>query len=124
MIFPVPAIERRYSDLRGIDAIETPKIDAVPIRVGARNIKRLDAAAAAEQMSRSPRIEAVLRQLFCALYQPEPGRRHNQMQKPREFADRTVALVDFHRHGCVNLETDRATMTPAFISRQIRGTVG
>ena len=58
MVFPVTAIKR--NDLQGRwDVDKTSYVDVDTVRIGAGNIKRLDAAHATERMLRHSRIEGV-----------------------------------------------------------------
>src|SRR5271167_428221 len=80
-MLPITAVEIAEFERRNIDAVETAHIDVDLIRVGARNVERMNAAGGAERVLRDAGIEAVGRQRILAAQQLEQVPRHNQMQE-------------------------------------------
>src|SRR5688500_16337917 len=64
-----PVLAVKLADRDGLDGsrIKTTGIDAIPVRIGARHVKGLDAAHSAEQMLGDLRVERVLRQIIIPL---------------------------------------------------------
>jgi len=70
MLFPVPAVERFYSQLLR-ERIEAANVNAVSIRIRARYVERFDAAHVAECVLSDAGVERVCRDVIVAMQQPE-----------------------------------------------------
>lgn len=114
MVFPVTAIKRQDPHRRrGFD--KTSHVDVDTVWIGARGIKRLDAADSTERMLRDAGIEGVSGDMLRTSKQMKPGHRDDQVKKASHAADRAVAVFNFKIFGSFNLERDRATVTAAVI---------
>src|SRR5260221_7885863 len=94
-VFPIFALEQapRPHRLR-IVIIEATGVDAVVLGIGARLIKRVDAAIPAECVLRRARVERVGVQRIGATENFESLIRHRQMEDALLGADRAVAFAD------------------------------
>ena len=59
---PVPTLERNQIDPPHGFLIEAPQINTVAVRIGTRDVKRLDSAHRAEQVPGHPGIESIVAQ--------------------------------------------------------------
>lgn len=67
VLLPVAPVESGYRDAFDRARVETTRIDAVAVRIGARHVKRFDAADIAEQMLGDSGVESVRREMFRTL---------------------------------------------------------
>src|SRR5262249_35051039 len=77
-----------------VDVVETARVDADLIGVGARHVKGVNAAMAAEGVMCGSGIEPIGRQLPLSTEQLEAAERHGKMQDARFRPDRAVAFAD------------------------------
>ena len=108
-LFPVAPVERRDRE-RDRLRVEAAHVDAVAVRVRARNIERFDAAGLAERVPGDAGIEGVNAQIFRSLEQLESGARYDEVQVARFRADRTVALAHLDVLGRFHFEPNRAAV--------------
>src|SRR5690606_12077694 len=97
----------------GVDAAG---IDAVAVRVRARDVEGLHAADRAEEVLCGTGIERVAGQPVFSLEQSEPRLRHDEVQVRRATADGTVAIVHLGPLVRFNLEAHRPAVASACIN--------
>ena len=85
----VEAADGKRSD---IDVIQTTHIHVDLIRVGTRNVKRMNAAGGAKGMLGDAGIKTVCRQRILTAKELEGLRRHDEMEKTFFAADRAIAF--------------------------------
>src|SRR5581483_7522264 len=110
--FPIPTIERDYRQRRQIDPFDAAHIDVDLIGMGARRIKSMDAAGAAEGVVGGAGVEAVGDQRLGALEQAEFLRLHDQVQETFLAADGAVAVGHLRDVGG-HFKPHRPAMTTA-----------
>jgi hypothetical protein len=86
--------------------------------MGARYVKRFDAAHFAEEMFGHAGVEAIGCEKLRAPNQSESCLGNDQMKIAAFAADRTVAIVGDDFGGCFDLEFDAAAMTPTEMLNQ------
>src|SRR5690349_4039260 len=77
---PIIVVERLDLDVLYGGAIEAAGVDAVAVRVRARNVKGLHATGPAEKMASGPSVESVLGEIIRAPQQAKARARHDQVQ--------------------------------------------
>ena len=91
-VLPIAAIESVRLESGEIDAVEATDVDIDLIRIGARNVERMDAAGGAEGMARRAGVEPVSGQRILAADEFERVGRDDEMQKAFLAAHRTIAF--------------------------------
>ena len=94
--------------------MKTEDIDAEVVGRHALAVKGIDAACLAEEMARGHCVESILGQRVFARKQAEPAFVHLDHQCVLAPTNRTVACRQLGE-VCLDLESDRATMTTAAI---------
>src|SRR5579864_7718857 len=80
-VFPIASVEMVQLESGEIDTIETANVDVDLIRIGARNVERMDAASRAEGVLGRAGVELISRQRILAAEQFERVRHHDEVQK-------------------------------------------
>ena len=96
MILPMLAIERDNGDFSYGARLQAAHINAVVLRMGSRNIKRLDAADLAKEMFGNSGVECIRRKRFLPLEESEPRPWNDEMKKTCFTADRAIAFDRFY----------------------------
>lgn len=117
VLFPVYAIER--NDFECLDRIrfETVYVYTDTGRMGAWNVKRLDAAVPAEVVLRHARIKRVGLQIVFAAEQPKIFFGYDQADMAGLAANAAIALIRLDRCRRVDLKLYSATMAATSVSR-------
>lgn len=110
---PVTAIEFSEFDVAARGKAEAANVQAEAIRIGARDVKRLDSANTAEQVTRRIGFETVFPELFLASYQLEPAGGNNQVLESAHPANGTIADLRFAAALDLCFELHGATVTTA-----------
>ena len=113
MLLPVPAVERRHVDAPNRAGFKASGIDAVAVRIGARDVKGFDAANRAKQVLRGAGVERIGGEKLRAAQQFEARFGDNEMKVAAFAADRAVALSRLDLGGRFDFELHPAAMTPA-----------
>ena len=112
--FPVKTVEPRWVDLVEIHPVEAAHIDVDFVRVGARDVKGMDSAVAAEVMLGHAGVELVRRKVFRAAHELELVTRNDQVKEALLRADRAVALAHpLEARG--HAETDAPAVATALV---------
>src|SRR6185503_7579843 len=90
--FPLSAVDGRDGQRLDRLSIDAPCVHTDAVRMRAWHIKGFDAAHRTEEMPGRVRVEGVCSQEFAPAQQPEPVRRHDEMQVTGLAAHRTVAV--------------------------------
>ena len=114
-ILPVRPVKWQAGYLIDLPRVETPQIDAKTIRMRSRDIKRLDAALAAEQMAGGPGIKAVFGERLFPAEQGEILGLDDQVLITGQRAYRAIAIEDFEFRRRPDDKTDGATMATTAI---------
>jgi hypothetical protein len=119
-LLPVLAVERLNH--LGLDRarIEAARVDAETVRIGARDVERLDPASATEEMARHAGVEGVFNEHLGAGEQSKTRGRDDEMPERRHRADRAVAVMHQQVRGSIDLETDCSAVTAAAVSDEVR----
>jgi hypothetical protein len=113
----MPAVERNDFDIRG-DRVKTAHVHAIAVRIGARNIKGLNAAISAKPVLCDSGVELIFDEKLGTPLQSKPILRNDQVKKSALGADRAVALNRFDFSGCQNGKPHPAAMTATVIFDQ------
>ena len=89
---PVSAIEHLWRQDGEVDIVETADIDIDLVRVGARHIKRVDAAHSAELVLRGPGIELIGGKIVLTAQELELLGWYDQVQNSFLGANRAIAF--------------------------------
>lgn len=109
VVRPIAAIELAAVDFQPFETIQASHVQAESIRVGSRNVERLDAAMAAEQVLRGIRFEPVCAQSALPRQQFKPAGRNDQVLEAAHPAHRTVARL----HRCRRIYRGNKAHSPA-----------
>jgi hypothetical protein len=112
-LFPILTVESSHIDFCDGPRLQASNIDAVAVRIRPWNIKGFDATGLTKQMFGNASVEAVSGKIVGSLNQAESGFRHDQMQKTRLAANRTVTFQCVDLGGCVDLESNPPAMASA-----------
>ena len=85
--------------------------------MGARHIKRFDAAVLAEMVLRNAGVKRVRRDRICTLLQAKILARHEQVQIATHTADAAIAARCLNSGRCIDLKLYAAAMAAAFVRR-------
>jgi hypothetical protein len=110
MILPMLAVERDNGDFSDGARLQAAHINAVVLRMGSRNIERLDAADLTKEMFGDSGVECIGRKRFLPLEEPKPRPWNDEMKKTRFTADRAIAFDRFYVRFRLNLESYPAAM--------------
>ncbi len=116
-LFPMTAVETTDGQRSDIDPVETAHVDINLIGVGARNVKRMNAAGGAKRVLGDAGIKPVCGQRLFAAQKFERLRRHDEMQKSFFGADRTIAF-GHARQIRGHTKAHASAMAPAFVGLQ------
>ena len=119
MIFPVAPVECINSHRIDASGIQTSNIDTVAVRIRARNIERLDATTAAEEMLGNSRVELIGGNVILTADEREIIFSYNQMQVSAHTANTAIALIDLENSWCLDFEFDAAAVTAACVNSHL-----
>ncbi len=109
VLFPVLPVEVDYGYGFWL-FIQAAQVDVHAIRVGAGDVKRLDATNTAKGMFGHATVKGVSLQLLLATQQSEVLLWHDQVQVTGLGTDGTVTVFDFNLFRCIHFKGDGAAM--------------
>jgi hypothetical protein len=110
VLFPVLPVKGGNLDRKRLG------VDVNAIRIGARNVKRLDAANAAKKVLGDARVKSVLGKHFGSTQKFEAASGDDQMQEPGFAADGAIALLDLQLIGGFKFKGHGSAMATSLVA--------